>query len=120
MKKLLPLLLIFHFTLTSCYRDQDDSGLLSGVFVEVLPQPGRTQLTFAEGNRIIITQEGSEEENEFTYEIVEDIIRLTPSTDEPTVTELEFEYLDTYRFEIGNLYPAVPEHPNEIMTFERQ
>lgn len=120
MKKFLLFLLVLNFTLVSCFKDEDDTGIFSGDYVEVTPVPGRTQVNFISNDRLVIIKEENDEQDEFIYEIEEEIIRLTPVIEDVPAAELEFQIIDSYRFEIANLYPSVPEYPSVNMIFEKR
>jgi hypothetical protein len=104
----------------SCNNDDESvSKNLSGVYTETLPINGRLQLNFIDGNTVIKTETGSTFEDEFTYEIISNVIKLTPNWDNSTVTEFEIQIINSSKFEIENLYPSIPENPTTYMTFEK-
>lgn len=120
MKKFIVLLLILNFTLVSCFKDEDDTGIFSGVYIEVEPVPGRTQVNFVSNDRLVIIKDDNDMQDEFRYEIEEELIHLTPATEDAPPADLEFHILGTFRFEIGNLYPSLPDDSSNKMIFEKQ
>ncbi len=104
----------------SCDNDDNNtSENLSGIYTEISPANGRSQLNFINGNTVIKTEPGSSFEDEFTYELIGNIIKLTPNWGNSTTTEFEFEIINDSKFEIENLYPSIGINPTNYMTFEK-
>ena len=104
----------------SCDKDDEQVTInLSGIYMETLPSSGRSQLNFVNGTQVIKTESGNSLEDEFTYELIGDIIRLTPSWDDSTTSEFEIQIMNNSKFEIENIYPSIPENPTTYMTFEK-
>jgi hypothetical protein len=104
----------------SCNNDDDNvSENLSGIYTETLPTNGRSQLNFINGNTVIKTESGSTFEDEFSYELIGNVIKLTPNWDDSIATEFEIQIMNNSKFEIENLYPSIPENPTTFMTFEK-
>lgn len=101
-----------------CMNDEDIEESLTGEWVEVYPQSERTTLIFTANNKMtLIDGEGYTEI--YTYRIDGDEIYLSLEGSEGE-TALSFDKLDPGRFNIGYLYPSIPESdPNKFMTFER-
>lgn len=114
-------LLILIGIYSSCNNDDDNNNTqtLSGIYTETSPLNGRSQLNFVGGNTVIKTEQGNSAEDEFTYELQNNIIKLTPTFGNPTTTEFEIEIMDNSKFKIENLYPSIPEDPTTYMTFEK-
>lgn len=114
--KFLTLVIAF-LGLSGCMSDEDLEESLRGEWVEVYPQSDRTTLIFTSGNKMTLI-DGDDYTEVYNYRIDGDEIylRLAGSEDE---TALSFDKLDLGRFNIGNLYPSIPESdPENYMTFE--
>jgi hypothetical protein len=111
--------LILSFLMISCSKHDDDVNSLSGTFTETLPIHGRSQLKFISRNQVIKKEKGSSIEDKFDYEIVDNIIIMTPIWDNSTTTKFQFELINSSKFHIQNLYPDIPENPITYMTFEK-
>lgn len=104
----------------SCNSDDDNaSKSLSGTYTETLPINGRSELNFVNENTVIKTESGSAFGNEFTYELIDNVIKLTPNWDDDTATEFEIQIMNSSKFVIENLYPSIPETPTIYMTFQK-
>jgi len=115
MKKLVFVLLIGIF---SCDKN-DHENILFGVYTETEPQSGRSQLKFISGNKVIKTESGNPTEDVFYYKITDNKIKLTPTWDNSSATELEFDILNNSQFVIENLYVSIPKSPKTYMTFKK-
>jgi len=115
MKKILLVILI---GLISCDKN-DNENILLGVYTETEPQSGRSQLKFVSGNKVIKTESGNPTEDTFYYQITDNKIKLTPTWDSASATELEFDILNSSQFVIENLYVSIPESPKTYMTFKK-
>ncbi|TGV00731.1 hypothetical protein [Flavivirga rizhaonensis] len=105
---------------SSCNNDDDNnSQALSGIYTEISPVSGRSQLNFVIGNKVIKSEPGNSTEDVFTYEIIGNVIKLTPTWDNTTTQEFEIEIMNNSKFEIENLYPSVGVNPTTYMTFEK-
>ena len=106
----------------SCNNDDDNNTqTLSGIYSETLPVSGRSQLSFINENTVIKSESdnSNEDEDEFTYQIIGNVIKLTPNSDNTTTQEFEIEIMSNSKFEIENLYPSVGINPTTYMTFEK-
>lgn len=92
---------------------------MRGIYLETSPVSGRSQLNFINGNTVIKSESNSSSEDEFYYEIIGNVIKLTPTWDNTTTQEFEFEIMNNSKFEIENLYPSVGINPKTYMTFEK-
>jgi len=117
--KIIVLLLLIGF-LSSCNNDDDNNTqVLNGIYSETSPVNGRSQLNFVNGNTVIKSEPDYSTGNEFTYEIIGNVIKLTPTWDNVTSQEFEIEIMNNSKFEIENLYPSVGINPTTYMTFEK-
>ncbi len=123
MKKLKIITLLF---LTGIYSscnndDNNNTQALSGIYSETSPVSGRCQLNFKNGNTVIKSEPNNSTEDVFTYVIIGNVIKLTPTWDNTAAQEfeLEFEIKNNSKFEIENLYPSVGINPTTYMTFEK-
>jgi hypothetical protein len=104
---------------SSCNNDDDyNTQALSGVYSETSPVSGRSQLNFSNGNTVIKSEPDNSTEDEFTYVIIGNVIKLTPTWDNTTTQEFEFEIMNNSKFEIENIYPTTGINPTTYMTFE--
>ncbi len=104
--------------LISCGSDDLVEESLHGEWVEVFPVSDRTILVFTSRNRLNrIDGEGSQEE--YTYTVEGDAIILSLADGQEGSTKLYFNLIEPERFEIGNLYPSIPENEEVIMIFEK-
>jgi len=120
MKKIALIGIIFLVGLISCSKENDNRLNLTGTYTEDTPVNGRTQIKFLTQNKMIINkspQTGTGDE--FTYEITGNYIKLTPTWDNSSGTEFEFEIISNSKFKIENLYPDIPENPISYMIFEK-
>ena len=105
---------------SSCNNDDDnDTQTLSGIYSETSPVSGRSQLNFIDGNTVVKSEPDNSIEDEFIYEIIGNVIKLTPAWDNTTTQEFEIEIMNNSKFEIENLYPSVGINPTTYMTFEK-
>ncbi|PQB07282.1 hypothetical protein BST83_09030 [Polaribacter filamentus] len=105
---------------SSCNNDDDNSPLtLSGIYSETSPVSGRSQLNFINGNTVVKSEPNNSNEDEFNYEIIGNVIKLTPTWYNTTTQEFEIEIMNNSKFEIENLYPSVGVNPTTYMTFEK-
>lgn len=118
--KLIGLFILIGFY-SSCNNDDDNNNtqILSGIYTETSPVNGRSQLNFVSGNKVIKSEPENSTEDEFTYELLNNVIKLTPTFDNATTTEFEIDIVNKSKFEIENLYPSIPEDPSIYMTFEK-
>lgn len=106
------------FGMTGCTNDEDVEESLKGEWVEVYPQNERTTLIFTSGNKMTLI-DGDGFSEIYDYRIEDDMIYLSLEGSEDE-TALLFDKLDPLRFNIGYLYPSIPESdPDKYMTFER-
>jgi len=105
---------------SSCNNDEDNSvENLSGIYSEISPVKGRSQLNFINSNTVIKSELSSSVEDEFTYEIIGNIIKLKPTWDNSTIQKFEIEILNNSKFDIENLYADIGTNPTSRMTFEK-
>ena len=121
MKNLKIITLLFLIGIfTSCNNDDDNNTqTLSGIYSETLPVSGRSQLNFINGNTVIKSESDNSNEDEFTYQIIGNVIKLTPTRPNTTTQAFEIEIMNNSKFEIENLYPSVEINPTTYMTFEK-
>ena len=102
----------------SCKKDS--KIILSGLYEEKTPLPGRTQLNFIDNSRVVKTESGSNSKDTLLYSISGNQIELRGAwaSQEPPVG-LYFKKIDDQSFQIENLYPSIPELPKSYMTFRR-
>lgn len=120
MRKSFVLLLVLTTFLSSCSGDDvRDTNQLSGIYTEITPIEGRTQLAFIGGNKVIKVSEGSSHSDEFHYEIIGNKIKFTLVGVDPQSSEIYFERLDKTSFTTGNLYVSIPENPPVYIRFRK-
>jgi len=121
MKKLKIIALLFLIGFYSSCNNDDDNNTqsLSGIYSETSPVSGRSQLNFINRNTVIKSEPANSREDKFTYEIIGNVIKLTPTWDNTTTQEFEIEIMNSSKFEIENLYPSVGINPTIYMTFEK-
>lgn len=119
--KLIGLLILIGIY-SSCNNDDDtNSQVLSGIYNEILPFSGTHQLNFVDNNTLILKARNSTDE-QFTYQINNNIIMLNPTWDLSQSWELEINIINNSTFEIQNIfYASIPENENSIqfVTFEK-
>jgi hypothetical protein len=107
---------------SSCDKDEDLNGqVLSGIYNETSPFSGTHQLNFANDNTLILKARNSTDE-QFTYQIIDNTIKLNPSWESSQTWELEINIINNSKFEIQNIfYASIPEdeNPIQIVTFEK-
>jgi len=108
---------------SSCSNDDDDNnGLtLNGIYTESAPYSGTHHLNFVDNNTLILKARNSTDE-EFTYELGEGTIKLTPIRDLNQTWNLEMNVINVSKFEITNIfYASIPEDedPIRFVTFEK-
>lgn len=110
--------LVAIISFTACMTDEQVEDTLYGEWVEVYPQSFRTTLVFSSDRKMtLIDSEGYKEIYNFRIDGDEIFLSLEGSEDE---TALMFDKLDPGRFNIGYLYPSIPESdPDKFMTFEQ-
>ncbi len=115
-------LLLFIGIFLSCTRDDDNGGLnLNGIYTESEPFAGTHQLIFVDNNTLILKARNSTDE-EFKYELGENIIKLSPIRDLNQTWDLEMNIINVSKFEITNIfYASIPEDedPVRFVTFEK-
>ena len=111
--------IIISFSFAGCTTDEQVENSLGGEWVEVYPQPDRTTVIFSANNTMKLIEEGAGVEEMYTFRIEGDQIFLKQDGSE-IETALAFDKLDPMRFNIGYLYPSIPESdPDGFMTFEK-
>jgi len=121
MKKLKTIGLLFLIGIySSCHDDNDnDTQTLSGIYKETSPVSNRCQLNFIDGNTVVKSESDTTTEDEFTYQINANVIKLTPTWDNNSTQEFKIEIINNSKFKIENLYPSVGMNPTTYMTFEK-
>jgi len=114
-------LLIFIGIYSSCSNDDDNNLILTGIYTESIPFSGTHQLNFVDNNTLILKARNSTDE-EFIYELSNNIIKLSPIRDLSKTWELEINLINNSKFEITNIfYASIPEDEDalEFVTFEK-
>jgi hypothetical protein len=121
MKNLKIIALLFLIGIYSSCNNDDDNNTqtLSGIYSETSPASGRSQMNFINGNTVIKSEPNTSSEDEFTYEIIGNVIKLTPTLNNTITQEFEIEIMNNSKFKIENLYPSVGINPTTYMTFEK-
>lgn len=121
MNKLIIVAFILISGFTSCSKNDDlkSTDDPSGIYTEISPFKGRTQLVFIEGSRVIKISEGSSISDEFHYEINGNKIKFTSVGNDPYTSEIYFERIDESTFKTGNLYVSIPENPPVYLLFRK-
>ena len=121
MKNLKIITLLFLIGIYSSCNNDDDNNTqtFSGIYSETSPINGRSLLNFTNGNTVIKSEPDNSTEDEFTYEIIGNVIKLTPTWDNSSTQEFEIEIMNNSKFKIENLYPSVGINPTTYMTFEK-
>ena len=117
----LIVLLIFIGIYSSCSNDDDNNLILTGIYTESIPFSGTHQLNFVDNNTLILKARNSTDE-EFIYELSNNIIKLSPIRDLSKTWELEINLINNSKFEITNIfYASIPEDEDalEFVTFEK-
>ncbi|MBN1340519.1 MAG: hypothetical protein JXA03_14415 [Bacteroidales bacterium] len=117
MKKTLIIALILTTGLIACNKE-DKRTFLSGIYTETSPVPGRSQLNFTSDTRVVKTEPDSSFVAEFTYELVKNQLKLTPTSGGPA-TEYYFELITATKFIIEDFYPPIPDNPTSFVTYEK-
>ncbi|WP_026811299.1 hypothetical protein [Arenibacter latericius] len=120
--KIIGILLIIGIS-SSCNSDDDISNeqVLNGIYTESLPYAGTHQLHFVDDNTLILKARNSTDE-EFAYQINENIITLKPIRDLSQAWDLEINISNSSTFDIQNIfYVSIPEddNPIEFVTFKK-
>lgn len=106
---------------SACNSDDNDTNTktLSGIYTESEPVNGRTKLNFVNGNTVIKSGANNPFQDEFTYEITKNVIKLTPKRDSKFSQEFKIEIINNSKFKIENLYGRLEFMPITYMTFEK-
>jgi hypothetical protein len=114
----IALLLLLSLSLIGCKKDYSDE--LKGLYAEVSPVAGRTQLQFLAKGVLIKSEKGSNTQDVFRYKINNGKIELRLlQAIEGEVSYLDFKVIDEKTFEIENLFISIPESPKILMVFKR-
>jgi len=115
-------LLIFIGIHSSCSNDDNENNLiLTGIYIESIPFSGTHQLNFVDNNTLILKARNSTDE-EFIYELSNNMIKLSPIRDLSQTWELEINLINNSKLEITNIfYASIPEDDDalEFVTFEK-
>jgi len=119
MKKLLFFIATLPIGFISCQK-ADATFQPSGVYTEVSPWAGATQLNFIDGALVIRSDSGSYYKDTFLYNINGNSISLSiPWSSYNSGTSLYFHVRNANEFTIQNLNPSIPEAPIVYMTFKK-
>ena len=121
MKRILVITALFFLIFSSCKKDRI-TGAFHGLYIEVSPIAGRSQLNFINSKIVIKTETGSSYKDTFYYSFTADTTKiiLTPAwTNEFSEQMFDFEKIDENSFKIENLYPSIPELPESFMIFKK-
>ncbi len=113
MRKIL-ILLILIFAFNSCAREENTTRP-NGVYSEILPVAGRTQINFKSTTELIITK--SNNSDNFNYKIEGNLIKLM--NNQGFTQNFEYEQINQNEFKIENLYPDIPENTKSYMNFKK-
>jgi len=119
MKYLKIIGLLFVIIIYSACNSHNDTMILNGLYTETYPVNGRSQLNFINGNIVIKSENDNSIEDQFTYEIIGNILKLTPIWNTNLTQEFEIKIINNSKFEIENLYPSIEFNPTIFMTFEK-
>jgi hypothetical protein len=115
------------FIISGCTKkEKEETQLDLGVYVETYPIEKHTRINFISKEKLVIIKDGSITEFYYVINYKKDIIDLTmiadPSLGGGMVNTFYFKIINTFKLEIGNLYPvpAVADAPMVIMTFEKE
>jgi hypothetical protein len=122
------ILLFLAGSLVSCGKEKETQLLDLGIYVETYPIEGRTRVNLIDREKCaIIKSETSITEFYYTINYEEEIIELIliadMSLEEEMIDKLYFKTINSYKFEIENLYPQPlvgSNTPSLIMTFEKK
>ncbi len=119
MKRIFLFFILALVGFSSCNKDSQNITL-SGIFNEVSPVNGRSQLDFLGGNILIKSETGSSYRDTFIYKITKNKIELTSRSAINSGTyEFNFDLINNSKFQIQNLYPSIPEGSISYMTYEK-
>jgi hypothetical protein len=126
--KTTAIMLILAGSLVSCEKEKGTQLLDLGTYVETYPIERRTRVNLIDREKCaIIKSETSITEFHYTINAEEKIIELIliadPSLGGGMIDKLYFNGINSYKFEIENLYPhplVDGNTPSLIMTFEKK
>lgn len=113
MKKIL-VLFVSMFAFNSCAKEESTT-LPKGIYSEVLPVAGRTQINFKSSSELIVVK--SNNSDNFNYKIVGNSINL--SNNQGFNKNFEYEQINQNEFKIENLYPEIPENTKTYINFKK-
>ncbi|WP_424493045.1 hypothetical protein [Salinimicrobium sp. GXAS 041] len=102
-------------TAAGCSVDVDDEMLLYGSWLEESPDENRTEFYFYKDDQVFIDRSGEKQDR--TYFIEGDSIYL--KRENGSTSSLYFRQINEDAFQIGNLYPEIPENQPTFMIFRR-
>ena len=102
--------------LGGCSQDVDDEMVLYGSWLEESPAEERTEIYFYSHDRLVIDRSGEKQDQ--TYFIEGDSIYLEQNKDREEAA-FYFRQINENSFQIGNIYPAIPENGATFMIFRR-
>jgi hypothetical protein len=116
--KIAAILLVLAGVFYSCKKNE---GILQpGIYSEISPFEGSTQIEVLNEERLIIVNTYIEMRDEFIYHIINNTIELT-SIDDNYYYNLYFRIVNDCKFEIGYLYASSPSGPPPPpMIFKKQ
>ncbi|NRD19565.1 hypothetical protein HNV08_05865 [Winogradskyella eckloniae] len=116
-------IILFLFLLSMCIScktsDDGNAQQLAGLYSETFPEEGRSQLNFINENTLEKLESNSAIVDEFNYEIIGNVLKLTPITEGSTVQNFEIEIINSSEFKIENLYPSIGIGAATFMTFKK-
>jgi len=117
MRLLVFLSLFIAALFVSC--EKETTSTISGLYNETIPIPGRSQLNFIFGQRVVKIEPGGTQRDTFYYAIHPGKILLTPAwSNDYDPMEFYFEVVDDNSFRIGDLYPSLLFVP-DTMVYSR-
>ena len=94
--------------------------MFNGLYTEISPVQGRSQLNFLKGNMVVKSEPGHLTADTFHYSLLPGKIVLTPAwTTQFSAQEFNFEKIDEHTISIQSLYPGIPEAGTHLMTYKR-
>ncbi len=113
------LIVVLVMILLSCKKDKNPVEI-SGLYSEMTPIIGRSQLNFISNNFVVKSETGSIYRDTFKYSISVGKILMTPIwTNQNPGQTFDFEKIDENTIKVENLYPSIPESPKSYMTFKK-
>jgi hypothetical protein len=119
MKKTFTLLAFPVLLLFSCKKN-NTSVISKGLYIEITPAAGRSQLNFIGNNLVVRSEKGSSVNDTFSYVFSAGKITLTPTwTNQYPGEQLDFNKIDDNTLQIENFYPQPPEDPETFIIYKK-